>query len=272
MADGIDALHRTFDAHRRTARLARFGAGLGLLVFGFWTVGFLGMPMERLLGMFGPLGAMLANRLFPPDLVYASQWKILASVVETVEMSLLGAFYGTVVTIPLAWWAAWNITPSRTVLYPAARAVIVFCRSLPTLMLGLLLVAIFVFGPFAGVLALTVGTIGFAGKLMAEQVEAIDMGPVEAIRATGASPTKVFVYAIWPQVKPAWAGIIIYNWDARLRSSTILGFVGAGGIGLHLREQISQLEYHAAMGIIAIIIVLVIISETISHVFRERFR
>ena len=139
-------------------------------------------------------------------------------------------------------------------------------------MLGLLLVAIFVFGPFAGVLALTVGTIGFAGKLMAEQVEAIDMGPVEAIRATGASPTKVFVYAIWPQVKPAWAGIIIYNWDARLRSSTILGFVGAGGIGLHLREQISLLEYHAAMGIIAIIIVLVIISETISHVFRERLR
>ena len=160
MADGIDALHRTFNAQRRIGRLVRFGAGLGLLVFGFWTVGFLGMPMERLLGMFGPLGAMLANRLFPPDLIYASEWKILASVVETVEMSVLGAFYGTVVTIPLACWAAWNVTPSRTVLYPLARAVIVFCRSLPTRMLGLLLVAIFVFGPFAGVLALTVGTIG----------------------------------------------------------------------------------------------------------------
>ena len=272
MAEGIDTLHREFDAHRRTGRLVRFGAGLGLLAFGFWTVAFLDIPMERLLGMFGPLGAMLANRIFPPDLVFASQWKILLSVVETIEMSLLGAFFGTVVTIPLAWWAAWNITPSRTVLYPVARAVIVFCRSLPTLMLGLLLVAIFVFGPFAGVLALIVGTIGFAGKLMAEQVEAIDMGPVEAIRATGASPAKVFVYAIWPQVKPAWTGIVIYNWDARLRSSTILGFVGAGGIGLHLREQISQLEYHAAMGIIAIIIVLVVISETISHVSRGRLR
>ena len=107
---------------------------------------------------------------------------------------------------------------------------------------------------------------------MAEQAEAIDMGPVEAIRATGASPLKVFLYAIVPQVKPAWAGIIIYNWDARLRSSTILGFVGAGGIGLHLREQISLLEYHAAMGIITIIVVLVIISEAISYVFRERLR
>ncbi len=272
MADRIDSLHRSFNAHRRNARLAKFGAGLGLLVFGFWTVAFLAIPIERLVGMFGPLGVMLADRIFPPDLVYASQWQILASVVETIEMSLLGAFYGTVITIPLAWWAAWNITPSRTVLYPVARAVIVFCRSLPTLMLGLLLVAIFVFGPFAGVLALIVGTIGFAGKLMAEQAETIDMGPVEAVRATGASSAKVFVYAIWPQVKPAWAGTVIYNWDARLRSSTILGFVGAGGIGLHLRERISLLDYHAAMGIIAIIIVLVTISEAISHLLRQWLR
>ena len=104
MADGIDALFRTFKADQRTGRLIKFGVGLGLLVFGFWTVGFLGIPMERLLGMFGPLGAMLANRVFPPDLVFATEWKILLSVVETIEMSLLGAFYGTVVTIPLAWW------------------------------------------------------------------------------------------------------------------------------------------------------------------------
>ncbi len=139
-------------------------------------------------------------------------------------------------------------------------------------MLGLLLVAIFVFGPFAGVLALVIGTIGFAGKLMAEQTEAIDMGPVEAVRATGAGPILVFVYAILPQVKPAWTGIIIYNWDARLRSSTILGFVGAGGIGLHLRERVSLLEYHGAMGIIVLIILLVIVSETMSHFVRQWLR
>jgi len=272
MTDTTDALYQSVRSGKRIARLLRFGAGLGLLVFGFWTIGFLNIPIERLLGMFGPLGSMLADRIFPPDLAYATEWKILVSVVETIEMSVLGAFYGTVVTVPLAWWAAWNITPSRTILYPLSRAIIVFCRSLPTLMLGLLLVAIFVFGPFAGVLALTIGTIGFAGKLMAEQAEAIDMKPVEAIRATGAGPLKVFVIATWPQLKPAWAGIIVYNWDARLRSSTILGFVGAGGIGLHLREQISLLEYHTAMGIIVIIIVLVIISETISHVVRRWLR
>ena len=272
MTDSVDTHFQSYKLDQRTRRLLKFGATLGVLVFGFWSVSYLGIPMERLLGMFGPLGTMLSERIFPPDLVYASGTKILVSVVETVEMSLLGAFFGTVITIPLAWWAAWNITPSRAFLYPMARAIIVFCRSLPTLMLGLLLVAIFVFGPFAGVLALTVGTVGFAGKLMAEQAEAIDMGPVEAIRSTGAGPVKLFVYGVLPQVKPAWMGTIVYNWDARLRGSTILGFVGAGGIGLHLREQISQLEYHAALGIITIIVVLVIISEAISHILRSWLR
>ena len=272
MAYSIADLYKTYMSGTRTARLVKFGAGLALLVFGFWTVSFLGIPMDRLFGLFGRLGPMLANRIFPPDLAYATDWKILLSVVETIEMSFLGAFYGTVITIPLAWWAAWNITPSRTILYPFARAVIVLCRSFPVLILGFLLVAIFVFGPFAGVLALTIGTIGFSGKLMAEQAESIDMGPVEAVRATGAGPLKVFIFGIWPQVKPAWSGIIIYNWDARLRGSAILGFVGAGGIGLHLRLQISQLEYHAAMGIITLVVVLVIISEVISHFLRERLR
>lgn len=272
MAQDIEAVHRSHLTDQRNTRLVKFGAVCALVVFGFWTVDVLEIPVERLLRMFGPLGHMLAERMLPPDLVYASSWKILASVVETIEMSLLGAFFGTFIAIPLAWMAAWNVTPSRTVAYPLARGAIVLCRSLPTLMIGLLLVAILGFGPFPGVLALVVGTIGFAGKLMSEQVEAIEMGPVDAIRATGAGRIKTFVFGILPQVKPAWTGVIVYNWDARLRSSTILGYVGAGGIGLHLRAQISVLEYQAAMGIIAIIIVLVILSETLSHVLRERFR
>ncbi len=272
MAHDIAAVHQSHLIDRRRTRLIKFGAGAALVIFGFWTIDVLDIPIERLLRMFGPLGHMLAERMLPPDMVYATSWKILASVVETVEMSLLGAFFGTIAAIPLAWMAAWNVTPSRSIAYPLARGTIVLCRSLPTLMIGLLLVAILGFGPFAGVLALVVGTIGFAGKLMSEQVEAIEMGPVEAIRATGAGRIKTFVYGIFPQVKPAWTGVIVYNWDARLRSSTILGYVGAGGIGLHLRAQISVLEYQAAMGIIAIIIVLVILSETLSHFLRDRFR
>ena len=161
-------------------------------------------------------------------------------------MSLLGALIGTIISLPLAWLGAWNVTPSRTFLYPLARTMIVVARAVPTLLWALILVTIFGFGPFAGTLALVKSTIGFAGKLMAEQVEAIDMDLVEAIRATGASELHVFFFAVLPQVWAAWLGIWIYNWDSQFRGSTILGFVGAGGIGLYLREGISILEYHGA--------------------------
>lgn len=258
-------------AARRTLRLLRFLAALGLVAFGAFSIDVLDIPVERILGMLGPLGRMVGERLMPPDLAYATAPKILHSVVETVEMSLLGAFVGTIIAIPLAWFAAWNVTPARSSLYPLSRAVIVLARAVPSLMWGMLLVAVFGFGPFAGTITLTVGTIGFAGKLMAEQIEAIDICPVEAIRATGANRVKVFIFSILPQVKPAWFGITVYNWDSRLRSSTILGFVGAGGIGLHLREQISLLEYQTAMGIIVVIIGLVIGSEMLSYWLRNRF-
>ncbi len=113
-------------------------------------------------------------------------------------------------------------------------------------------------------------TIGFAGKLMAEQVEAIDMERVDAIRATGANQIQIFFYGILPQVKPAWVGISIYSWDSGFRGSTILGYVGAGGVGLYLREQMEIMEYHTAMGIITAIILLAILSETLSHYLRHR--
>ena len=125
-------------------------------------------------------------------------------------------------------------------------------------------------GVIAGMLALVKETIGFAGKLMAESVESIDMKRVEAIRATGANEFDVLFFAVIPQVWATWVGIIIYNWDAQLRNSTILGFVGAGGMGLYLREQISILEYHTAMAIIVVIIGLVVLSETVSHHLRRR--
>ena len=186
-------------------------------------------------------------------------------------MSFLGAFFGTVISIFVAWFAAWNVTPNRRVLYPLGRGILVLARSVPVLIWGMLLVAILGFGPMAGVIALTLLTISFAGKLMSEQVEAIDMGPVEAMRATGAGPTRVFLYGILPQVEPAWIGIAIYNWDSIFRASTILGFVGAGGMGIFLRMNIQELEYERAMGVISLIIALVILSEVASHVLRGRF-
>jgi phosphonate transport system permease protein len=202
---------------------------------------------------------------------FALSSPVLVLLVQTVEMSIVGSVVGTLISITLAWFGAWNVTPSRFFLYPLARLGIVLGRAIPSMMWGLVLVAVLGFGPLPGIIALAVGSIGFAGKLMAEQVEAIDMKPIEAMRATGAGHVLVFVYGVIPQIKPSWAGIFIYNWDARLRSSTILGFVGAGGIGLALREQISTMNYHTAIGIIFLIIVLVVFSEALSHYVRRYF-
>jgi phosphonate transport system permease protein len=262
-----------YDSYRSDERRADLWKFVGLLLFiafAFWSVDVLKIPLERMLGMFGRLGTMISERLLPPEMAFAAEPRVVDSIIETIEMSILGAVIGTLITMPLAWFAAWNVTPSRAVLYPLARGIIVVTRGMPTLMWAMVLVAIFGFGPFAGMLALVKATIGFAGKLMAEQIEAIDMKRVEAIRATGANELDVLFYAVIPQVWANWVGIIIYNWDAQLRNSTILGFVGAGGMGLYLREQISIIEYQTAMAIIVVIIVMVVLSEAASHFLRHR--
>ena len=255
----------------KIGRLVKFLSLLLFLCFAVWTVVHLDIPLQRLFGMFPRVGAILFGRMMPPDVAYALEPKILMRVLETIEMSILGAFFGTVVSIFVAWFAAWNVTPNRRILYPLGRGILVLARSVPVLIWGMLLVAILGFGPMAGVIALTLLTISFAGKLMSEQVEAIDMGPVEAMRATGAGPTRVFLFGILPQVEPAWIGIAIYNWDSIFRASTILGFVGAGGMGIYLRMNIQELEYEQAMGVISLIVGLVILSEVASHFLRGRF-
>lgn len=258
----------------RSVRLGRLLKFIGLLLFlsfAVWTVYHLDIPLERLAGMFPRIGSILFQRMMPPDMVYALQPNILYRVLETIEMTFLGAFFGTIISIFVAWFGAWNVTPNRKYIYPLGRGILVLARSVPVLIWGMLLVAILGFGPMAGVIALTLLTISFGGKLMSEQIEAIDMGPVEAMRATGANPIKVFIFGIIPQVKPAWIGIAIYNWDSIFRASTILGFVGAGGLGIYLRMNIQELEYENAMGVICLIIVLVILSEVVSHILRGRF-
>lgn len=271
MADHLASVQNDHFRSARASRLMRFCGLLLFLSFAVWTIHHLNIPIERILGIFGRVGDIFFNRMMPPDMAYAMQPSILYRVLETIEMTFLGAFAGTVIAIFVSWFAAWNVTPNKKILYPLGRGILVLARSVPVLIWGMLLVAILGFGPMAGVIALTLLTISFAGKLMSEQIEAIDMGPVEAMRATGAGPTRVFIFGVIPQVKPAWIGIAIYNWDSIFRASTILGFVGAGGLGIYLRMNIQELEYENAMGVITLIIGLVIISEVTSHYLRGRF-
>ena len=271
VASHLDAAHQEYFRALQVGKLVKFVAVIVFLSFAVWTVYHLNIPVERMFGMFGRIGHIVFERMMPPDMQYAVQPNILYLVLETIEMSLLGAFAGTVISIFVSWFGAWNVTPNKRLLYPLGRGILVLARSVPVLIWGMLLVAILGFGPMAGVIALTLLTISFAGKLMSEQIEAIDMGPVEAMRATGANPIKVFMFGVIPQVEPAWTGIAIYNWDSIFRASTILGFVGAGGLGIYLRMNIQELEYEKAMGVISLIIVLVIVSEVTSHYMRGRF-
>jgi phosphonate transport system permease protein len=134
----------------------------------------------------------------------------------------------------------------------------------------MLLVTIFGFGPLPGMLVLIIIYIGFAGKLFSENIEAIEMGPVEAMRAVGASKVKEMLIGVFPQVMPVWTGISIYGWDVVLRASVILGLVGAGGLGTELRASIESLRYQRTGAILIITILLVAFSELLSNHIRKK--
>ncbi|MBI1384330.1 MAG: phosphonate ABC transporter, permease protein PhnE [Rhizobiales bacterium] len=248
----------------------RFGGLLVALALLGYSIVFLNIDLERLLGAFPRLAEILATRYVPPDIDYISQAEFLRSVLRTLEMSLLGGVAGVLISIPLAWMAATNITISRRVLYPLGRLAIMGSRSIHETIWTILFVTMFGFGMLAGTLALTVFCIGFAGKLFADELEAIDMGPVEALRAVGASPLQVFQYAVLPQVRVAFTGIAIYTWDVAFRAATVVGFFGGGGMGWYLKRTTQQLESTRVAAILLTIIILVLLAEIGSGWLRRK--
>lgn len=165
---------------------------------------------------------------------------------------------------PIAFLAARNTTPSATLLRPFALLIIVSSRSINSLIWALLLVAIIGPGLLAGIIAIAFRSIGFIGKLLYEAIEEIDETQVEAVRATGASKWQVMDYAVWPQIAPAFAGISVFRWDINIRESTILGLVGAGGIGLQLQSSLSRLAWAEVTVIFIVILATVVLSEWVS--------
>ncbi|MCV6589032.1 MAG: phosphonate ABC transporter, permease protein PhnE [Marinobacterium sp.] len=235
-----------------------------------YSIHFLNIDLQRLLSVFGRVGEVLAERYFPPDLAYISQPGYLQSVIESIQMAYLGAILGMLLAVPLAWFAAWNVTPARRWLYPLARLAIMGSRSVHEMIWTILFVTVLGFGMLPGVCALVMFCIGFAGKLFAEEIEVIDMGQVEAMQANGANPLQTFMYAVWPQVRTAWTGIAIYTWDVAFRAATVVGFFGAGGMGWYLKRNVQQLETERVAAILLSIVLLVLVSELISAWARHR--
>jgi phosphonate transport system permease protein len=270
MSPNTVSTQREWSRFRYPQSLIRYGILLGVLMFLAYSVYYLNIPLERFLGMFGRIGDLLVDRYYPPDLEYIADRDYLSSVIETIQMAYLGALFGLLAAIPLGWFAAFNVSPSKRFVYPAARLVSMACRSVHEMIWAILFVTILGFGMLAGVLALTMFCIGFAAKLFAEEIEAIEMGQVEAIRAMGGNKLQVFVFGVFPQVRVAFAGIAIYTWDVAFRAATVVGFVGAGGMGWYLKRNVMQIETERTAAILLSIIALVVIAEIFSAWARSR--
>ncbi|MGI9381907.1 MAG: PhnE/PtxC family ABC transporter permease, partial [Methyloligellaceae bacterium] len=247
---GAAAEQREWRRFKYPQSLYKYGGLLLALVFVSYSIAYLEIPLERFIGMFGRIGALLTERYYPPDIEYVVDADYVGSVIETIQMAYLGALFGGLAAVPLGWFGAYNMTPSRRFVYPIARLVTMAARAVHETIWAILFVTVLGFGMMAGVLALTMFCMGFAGKLFAEEIEAIDMGQVEAIRATGANDLKVMVYGVFPQVRVAFTGIGIYTWDVAFRAATVVGFFGAGGMGWYLKRNVLQIETYRVSAIL----------------------
>jgi len=209
----------------------------------------------------------LAERMVPPDWAYID--KLWQAIWDTLNIATLGTMMAIVMAVPVAFCAARNTTPSRTVLRPIALFIIVSSRSINSLIWALMLVTILGPGVFAGIIAIALRSIGFCAKLLYEAIEEIDESQVEAVRATGASGPQVLAYGVVPQIMPAFAGISVFRWDINIRESTVLGLVGAGGIGLQLNASINNLAWTQVSLILLVIIATVVLSEWVSARIRH---
>ena len=207
-------------------------------------------------------GADLISRMWPP------RWSVLDRLWwplwDTLNMATLGTALGIVLGVPVAFLAARTTTPSLAVARPIALLVIVASRSINSLIWALLLVTIMGPGVLAGILAIALRSIGFIGKLLYEALEETDANQVEAITATGASGAQRIAFGFIPQIMPAFAGISVYRWDINIRESTVLGLVGAGGIGLQLNASVSRLAWPEVTVMFIVILCTDAVSEWVS--------
>ncbi|WP_347313361.1 phosphonate ABC transporter, permease protein PhnE [Defluviimonas sp. SAOS-178_SWC] len=204
----------------------------------------------------------ILDRATPPRWSYMD--KLWWPIWDTLNIATLGTIGALFLAVPVAFLAARNTTPSTRFVRPIALLIIVSTRSINSLIWALLLIAIIGPGVFAGIIAIAIRSIGFCAKLLYEAIEEIDKSQVEAVSATGASPMQVMAYGIVPQILPAFAGVAVFRWDINIRESTVLGLVGAGGIGLQLQASLNTLAWPQVSLILLVILFAVVVSEWVS--------
>jgi len=211
----------------------------------------------------------LVGEMLPPDFRNARTW--LMPLVDTLAMSVAGTSLAVALSLPLALLAARTTSP-HPLIYQMARGLLNALRSVPELIMGIIFVAAVGFGALPGVLALGLHSVGMVGKFFAEAIEHADPAPVEAARAAGATPLQVIFHGVLPQVLPQMADVSIYRWEYNFRASTVMGMVGAGGIGLELMGSLRIMQYQEVSAILLVILVMVTMVDGLSALLRRKFK
>lgn len=235
---------------------------VGVFVFSAWRTGF---SPAALAGGTEDFFAFFRQLTFDPTALPA----IWGPLLETIQIAYLGTLFGTLLALPLLFLASYNTTINGPVMW-VARSVLTVVRSIPDLLWAALLAPILAIGPLPGVVALTIFSMAVLAKLGSETVEAVDPGPLEALRATGAGRNRVIVYGVVPQIAATMASYVLYIFEINVRASVVLGLVGAGGIGQKLLEWLNFFDFAGVATIIVVIFVVVLVIDGLSVWARSR--
>ena len=267
----MTSAHRAAPAEKLQTQVQAFAwtttaklIALAVAGYSLWVLVHIDITAERLATGLAQ-GIKFISRMFPPDV---SKMDILwAGISESLEIAVLATVVGVSISLPLGLLAARNLMPGPVSV--AARGVIALARSLHPVIKAILFVKAVGFGPLAGILALSVASVGFIGKLFADAIEEISPKQVEAVRATGASFMNVVIFGVLPQVLARFVGFATYQLDSNLRNSTMVGIVGAGGIGGALFAAFQRFDYDFVFTILATIVVIIVVGELVVNAVRK---
>jgi phosphonate transport system permease protein len=242
-----------------------------------WSVQGVGFDLVELVGGTGPIEKFI-SQMFPPDLSARTLQTAGKGILETFQMSFLGTLIGAVISVPLAALATGDASTAgasrgerllRVVPYHISRFVLNVFRSVPDILWALVFVVALGLGPFPGTLALAVHSAGILGKLYSETLEAVPSRPVEALRATGAGALQAFLFGRLPQAMSGFTSLTLYQWECNIRSATILGFVGAGGIGQQILISMNLFDYPKVATLVGTTIIVVLLVDRFSAAVRR---
>lgn len=258
----------TYSWERYTAkqRFVRYLSYLGVIVILYWTLSSIDIYWPWVWSAPVEIQDMI-SRMIPPN--PGALPDIIPALIETINIATIGTVFAVLISLPIAYLGASNVTPNKVTL-AIARVIIVSSRSIDTMIWALLFVAIIGPGPMAGVFAVSFRAIGFLAKLIGESIEEMDWGPIEALQASGASKGHIISYAIVPQVLPTFWAVSILRWDINIRESTVLGMVGAGGIGMLFQVAIDLFRWRDVSMVLFSIIIVVLFGEIVTSMVRKK--